>query len=69
MNNINPFLYPYNGFQMNNYDQNEIERIINKLERIEKDIRIIDNRLNKLENNYKPSNNTINDISSDMYII
>lgn len=69
MNNVNPFMYPYNFYPVDNYNQNEIDKIISKLERLEKDIRIINNKLSKLDNIYKTNNNTINDTSNDMYII
>ncbi len=67
MHNILPFIYPYNNF--NDINQNDLERIINKLERLEKNIRILDNRLTNIEKKYKADNQDLNDNSNDMYII
>ena len=66
MNNglvFNPFM----GFQ--NYQENNIdlEKLINKLERLEKDIRILENRLNILEKKEKKIE--INEEPGDMYMI
>ena len=56
---FNPFTFPNN--------QNNYEKIINKLERLEKNIRILENRINKLENqNNKPN---IQEEPRDMYMI
>ena len=61
-----PYLYP---FPLMNNNENDFDKIINKLERLEKNLRIIDNRLNKLEKDYKINNNIVKDTSNDMYII
>lgn len=54
----------YQGNQMNNI---ELEKIINKINRLEKSLRILENRINKLEiNNNKTTNY---DDPTDMYII
>lgn len=59
-----PFINPFRPLDNN---QNNDEKLINKIERLEKSIRIIENRLNKLENNnIKPS---ITNEPTDMYMI
>ena len=51
MNNQMPFFNPFNNFNpQNGIDFQEYERIYNKLNRLEKNIRILENRINKLEN-------------------
>ncbi len=70
MNNQIPyFMQPENNNQMPNYTSNnlELEKIINKLNRLEKNMRIIENRLNKLEANNKI--NPFKDDLTDMYIV
>ncbi len=69
MNPMIPFIYPYNNTNPSNYEQNQIDKINNKLDRIEKNIRILENKVNKLENNNKINNHTINENPTDMYII
>ena len=73
MNNGIPFFNPYNNFQVpnninNHINRDDYERLTNKIERLEKNIRIIDNRLKKLE---KTNNNNdyFNDEPTDMYIL
>jgi len=62
--NPSPFFYPFAGLEQkdNNYD-----KLINKIERLEKNLRVIENRLNKLENNDK--NKVIINEPTDMYMI
>ena len=71
MNNQMPFFNPFQAYpnpQMNqNYD--EYEKLINKIERLEKNIRILDNRITKLEQNNNHSNPNYNEEPTDMYII
>ena len=70
MNNQMPFFMPNmppNNMKDNNLD---IERIINKINRLEKHIRILENRMSKLENNIPNNNNNyFQDDPTDMYII
>ena len=63
MNNF-PFFNPFQNIQDN---QNNYDRLVNKIERLEKNIRILENRVNKLEKN----NNTtiIQEEPTDMYMI
>ena len=64
MNNPIPFFNPFinnpEGIINNN-------KIINRITRLEKEIRILENRLNKLENIEKPI--TKQDEPTDMYMI
>lgn len=72
MNNQMPFFMPFNNNLPNNHQNKSIdlERIINKLNRLEKNIRILENRINKLENNkFDNNDNYYSDDPSDMYII
>ena len=67
MNNPGPFFNPFMGFQ--NYEQNEInyDKLTNKVNRLEKELRIMENRLNKLEKvDNKPN---IKEEPTDMYMI
>ena len=70
MNNQLPFFMP-NMPPNNMKDTNlDIERIINKINRLEKHIRILENRMSKLENNIPNNNNNyFQDDPTDMYII
>lgn len=63
MNNQIPYLIPIN---LNNPNIN-IDHLINKLNLLEKDVKILENRLNKLEN-IKEANNDNYD-PKDLYII
>ena len=66
MNNQIPFFRPLDGFQ--NYDQNQNnDRLLNKLDRLEKSIRILENRVSKLEN--RDNKNIIQNEPTDMYMI
>lgn len=71
MNNQIPFFTnPQNNTNIpfpNNNANIEFEKIINKLNRLEKNIRILENRISKLELN--TNNNLFNDDPNDMYII
>ena len=71
MNNQIPYFFPPIPNQnINDLNNNQnIDHILNKINRLEKDIRIIENRLNKLENNNNQNNNYRPDDSGDMYII
>ena len=67
MNTNNPFFNPFIGFQ--NYEQNEInyEKLLNKIDRLEKSIRILENQINKQEK--KENNKSISNEPTDMYMI
>lgn len=75
MNNQIPYFMPPHeniNNQFHNYNNHpdtdiDIEKIINKLNRLEKNIRILENRITKLEMNNK--NNLFNDDPTDMYIV
>ena len=49
MNNQGPFFNPFIGFQNYEQNQNNYEKLINKINRLEKDLRILENRINKIE--------------------
>ena len=69
MYNEIPFINPYNNYnpQYNNIPENELDKIYDKIERIEKNIRILDKRINNLENN-NYHNYQIENVN-DMHII
>lgn len=71
MNNQMPFFMPNmppNYPKMNN--NFDIEKIINKLNRLEKSIRILENRISQLEGNHNTNDkNYYQDDPTDMYII
>ena len=67
MNIEGPFFNPFLRFQNISEDQSNYEKITNKLERLEKSIRILENRMNKLEK--KEIKDTIYDEPTDMYMI
>lgn len=75
MNNQIPyFMNPQDNInnQFPNHNNNsfpniEFEKIIYKLNRLEKNLRILENRITKLESN--SNNNLFNDDPTDMYII
>ena len=69
MYNGMPFINPYNNYnQLSNIlNENELDKITNKIERLEKRIKIIENRLQKLENN-NYNNYQIENVN-DMHII
>lgn len=69
MYNEIPFINPYNNYnpQYNNIQENELDKIYDKIERIEKNIRILDKRINNLENN-NYHNYQIENVN-DMHII
>lgn len=62
MNNPGPFFNPFMINEQNNYN-----KLNNKLERLEKDIKVLENRLNKLERIDKKNTNSIE--PTDMYMI
>ena len=65
MNNSNSFFYPFNGFQGYEQTINNYEKIIDKINRMEKAIQILENKVDKLE-----KRNTDNqDEPTDMYMI
>lgn len=68
MNNGVPFFNPFNQFHNIDYN-NEFEKLINKIDRLEKSIRILENRVNKLENKKENNNQFHNDEPTDMYMI
>ncbi len=64
MNNPGPFFNPFMG-QVNS--EQSFDKLNNKINRLEKDIRILENRLNKLEKKeIKPK---ITEEPTDMYMI
>ena len=67
MNIEGPFFNPFTRFQNINEDNNNYTRIINKLERLEKNIRILENKVNKLEK--KEEKDIIQNEPTDMYMI
>ena len=69
MYNEIPFINHYNNYnpQYNNIPENELDKIYDKIERIEKNIRILDKRINNLENN-NYHNYQIENVN-DMHII
>ena len=67
MNNPIPFFNPFNNPFIKQDGQDNYEKLINKIERLEKSIRILENKVSKLENeNIKPNNK---EEPSDMYMI
>lgn len=67
MNNPGPFFNPFQGFMNYEKDQDNYDRLINKINRLEKDLRILENRLNKIEKiDNKPSTNSM---PTDMYML
>lgn len=69
MNNQMPFFMPIDP-KMNNFNDDKFEKIVNKINRLEKNIRILDNRLSILESkNNKENKVNQNDDPTDMYII
>ena len=71
MNNQMPYFMPVNPNMPNAFPENEMEKINNKLNRLEKNIRILENRIAKLENenNIPTPKSYQNDDPTDMYII
>ena len=66
MNNTSPFFNPFGGFQ--NYELiNNYEKLINKIDRLEKNLRILETRINKLER--IDNKQAILEEPSDMYMI
>lgn len=65
MNNPNQSNNP--NYPINNNIHLEIEKITNKLNRLEKNLRILENRIRKLEMNN--DNNYFNDDPTDMYMV
>ena len=66
MNNQTPFFNPFNTFQ-NQFQNEDYDKLINKINRLEKNIRILENRINKLE---KEDNKVITQNEpTDMYMI
>ena len=70
MNNQMPFFIP-NMSPYNKDNSNlDLEKIINKINRLEKQIRILENRVTRLENNnVNNDKNYYQDDPTDMYII
>ena len=71
MYNEIPFINPYNNYnpQYNNpLNENELDKILDKIERVEKQIRILEKRINNLENNNNYNNYQIDNVN-DMHII
>ncbi len=66
MNNQAPFFNPLNVYQ-NQFQNENYEKLINKINRLEKTIRILENKINKLE---KEDNKIITQNEpTDMYMI
>ena len=65
MNNPIPYFMPIpnNDLNINN------EHLLNKINRLEKSIKILENRITKLEGNKENINLNIHDDPTDMYII
>ena len=57
----------FSNHNNNNFPNIEFEKIMYKLNRLEKNLRILENRITKLESN--SNNNLFNDDPTDMYII
>lgn len=68
MNNQVPYIFPFHQIPQNNFNNNEYERLEEKIERLEKNVRILENRINKLEKNTN-SYNYSNDEKNDMYML
>ena len=71
MYNEIPFINPYNNYNLqynNPLNENELDKILDKIERIEKQIRILEKRINNLENNNNYTNYQIDNVN-DMHII
>jgi len=66
INDQNQFNNP--NHMINNNIHLELEKIINKINRLEKNQRILENRLSKIEMNNN-NNHFYNDDPNDMYII
>ncbi len=70
MNNQIPFFNPFNNYPPPNFiDNNDLEKLKNKIERLEKNIRILENRVHKLEHYESPKTIINNEEPTDMYII
>ena len=67
MNNSGLFFNPFRGFQNNIDNQDNYIKLINKIERLEKNIRILENRINILEKKESPI--IENTEPTDMYMI
>ena len=67
MNNNGLIFNPFPGFQRINDNQNDYDKLLNKIERIEKNIRILENRVNIIEKKESPI--MTNDEPTDMYMI
>ncbi len=67
MNNNGPFFNPFQRFQNMIDDQNNYQKLLNKIERLEKNLRILENRVNKLED--QDTKTIIQDEPTDMYMI
>lgn len=68
MNNQIPFFNPFNQIPVQSFNQNELEKLTNKIDRLEKNLRILENRVNKLEKK-DDNNHYYNEDPSDMYMI
>lgn len=67
MNNQGPFFNPFMAFQNMQNDQNNYEKLINKIDRLEKSIRVLENRILKLEK--KDAKTYFQEEPTDMYMI
>ena len=67
MNNNGFVFNPFYRYQNINDNQIEYDKLLNKIERLEKNIRILENRVNLLEK--KESKIITNEEPTDMYMI
>ena len=63
----NPFFNPFLEFQCNEQYNNYYEKIINKIDQLEKNIQILETKINKLVD--KDNKENIPDEPADMYMI
>ncbi len=66
MNNQGPF-FPFIGFQNHEQAEYNYEKLVNKINRLEKDIRILESRISKLDK--KDIKIISNEDPQDMYMI
>ena len=67
MYNQMPFFNPYN-LQPPFINNNQIERIEEKIDKLEKELHMLENKINKLENNYHRPDKDESE-PTDMYMI
>ena len=73
MNNVMPYFNPFMSFGQPNINQNnnqvDLTHLENKIERLEKNMRILENRLNNLENNHSSTKEFYQEEKTDMYML